>query len=108
MEIQTENIIKVQRQHDIERNDRVLLANNIIVFGMTEQKDIESTVGNLNRFFRRECHMNLELSPMSVTRLGEVVGGKNRPLRVALESEDKKWQVLKRVNAVRVQGVFAD
>ena len=52
--------------------------------------------------------MNLELSPMSVTRLGEVVGGKNRPLRVALESEDKKWQVLKRVNAVRVQGVFAD
>ena len=51
MEIQTENIIKVQRQHDIERNDRVLLANNIIVFGMTEQKDIESTVGNLNRFF---------------------------------------------------------
>ena len=51
VEIQTENIIKVQRQHDIERNDRVLLANNIIVFGMTEQKDIESTVGNLNRFF---------------------------------------------------------
>ena len=73
---------------------------------MTEEENIENATESLNAFFH-ECHINVELRPASVTRLGALAQGKNRPIRVTLDTEDRKWEVLKRINAVKIRGIFA-
>ena len=90
-----------------KNQEKSLRAKNLIVFGMAEQDSLENAVYNLNCFLRHECHIDLELKTTAITRLGPVVQGKNRPIRVTMEDEGKKWEILKRINAARVKGVFA-
>lgn len=51
--------------------------------------------------------MDVVAGPVSVTRLGKFVESRLRPVGVYFYSKNKRWEVPKQINAVRVHGVFA-
>jgi hypothetical protein len=79
-----------------ELNDRSRRSKNILVFGLPEKHSSPSI---------ESITQKLEITPIDTPfRLGKEQTGKNRPLLIRLESEDKKWKTLTKAKKLKAQG----
>lgn len=106
---QCETIISKQVEIDKEKDEKFFRSKNLVVFGIKETDDTVETV-ELIKKIADEVSLPLQLSIKNVHRIGrkgDTGQTKIRPIRVLLDSEQKKWEALKRFNALRKPGVFA-
>lgn len=102
-----QGIVEQQQMLEQERKDQELRAKNIIVYGIAETQDMAQTASVVNEFLHAECSLDVKIDRSNIIRLGKLMKDKNRPLRITLSSDSVKWDVLKRINWVKAQGVFA-
>lgn len=97
-----------------ELDQKQVREKNMIVFGIPESITKQDSVDELQKILN-ECHINIKLKQNDIYRLGRVENMKTdgdnkkipRPLKVITESREQKWDILKRVNSQRIQGIFA-
>ena len=90
------------KDEQLERDAR---SKNLIIFGIPDDASKASTLSELNKLLQ-ECHLP-KAHEDSCHRIGHKVENKVRPLRLSTCSASKKWDILKRINALRKRGVFA-
>ena len=80
-----------------------------MIFGIDETEKFSDTIDVLKDLLENKCHYNpshLDLNSKSAHRVGAKQNGKNRPIRLSLDTEATKWELLKRLNAQKISGVF--
>ena len=110
IEKQCDQIVRKQQNISKEREKQLARTKNVIIFGIQEAETLSTTIDNLKSIFEEKCHFDIgrvALSPTNVHRIGAKQQGKNRPIRILLDSEVAKWELLKRLNSQRIEGVFA-
>ena len=90
-----------QQLQDKEQEAR---KNNAIIYSLTETEDSEDTQDTVAVFLERECFQDT-CHPIESTRLGKKKE-QPRPIKVRFNNEQEKWQFVKRVNAMKIDGVF--
>lgn len=93
-------------QHNLGADNR---AKNLIVFGIKESssEDKESTI-NLVTDLLKDCNLHsASLNKSQVIRLGAKADKKHRPIKICLNSENEKWEMIKRINHKKPNGIFA-
>ena len=94
-----------------EEGDLTMRQRNVVIFGIPEDdgldpsKDAETLEGTL----RGTMALNITVEAKDVARIGiiKVDSKYPRPIRLVTPSVDRKWDILKRVNGMKVRGVFA-
>ena len=81
---------------------------NIIVFGLPDDNKKESTLQLVNELLK-ECNIAPITDSNKCYRLGKKSSDstKVRPIRICTDLKDKKWDIMKRINALKRPGVFA-
>ena len=87
-------------QSDLTAENR---AKNVVVFGIKENENLNETVSKIYD----ECGLHLSTDKLKALRLGAMKDGKSRPVKISLASESQKWDLLKRINSVKPDGIFA-
>ena len=104
---QTQSILQGQVKLENEKSEKENRAKNVIIFGLKEPSS-ECTAQALRAFMSSTCHLSVQFDDRDVTRLGsKKMEGKGRPIRLVLQNENIKWEVLKRINSVHADGIFA-
>ena len=90
---------------DIQTENR---SRNLIIFGLREaEQDGKNQVVESVTTVMKECGYNASSAVGQVTRLGARKDGKARPIKVSMSSEADKWELLRRINSVKPDGIFA-
>jgi len=103
------NLLEKQKQEQRDIRDK-----NLIIFGLAENDARQGTLEVVQKLIH-DCHLHNKIEQQDVHRLGRVdnikVGkqGRNlpRPLKLCTKSRAEKWEIIKRINQLRVQGIFA-
>ena len=72
-----------------------------------KEKEEEVTTDAVADLLRGSCGMRPP-SSMKAYRLGRKRDNGDRLIKVCLDSEEKKWEVLKRINSTKPSGVFSN
>ena len=98
--------IIVAQQQDIEKNERILRAKNLI-FNNIHEGDMSSSLSPLQNdrdkleFIMRAAKIDVGSEDiLSLQRLGKRNGEKIRPLKIVLKDTDTKYKVLNRKKAI--------
>lgn len=97
-----------------EQENKEMRDKNLIVFGVTESNTKEETVHKIQDLLKK-CHLSTNIEQHYVHRLGRVDskkannqnGAKPRPIKICTNSNETKWDILKRINDLKEQGIFA-
>ena len=86
-------------------------SKNLIVFGVKESnEDVsghETSIEQVSNVLKA-CRFLCDLTKNHVYRLGKKTSnGKPRPIKICLPSEADKWELIKRINREKPDGVFA-
>lgn len=92
---------------DMQAEQRAL---NLVLFGVREPDETNQTsdiLTDIDSIFK-DCGLNYKLTKSQVYRLGpkKTDSTRPRPLKVCLESEFDKWEVLRRINSIKPQGIY--
>ena len=84
-------------------------AKNLILSGISEKENRDEWIKQVNQILA-DCHTDLKTNE-NTHRLGNYDSQKHsarpRPVRLNTKSETQKWELLKRVNGLKIRGVFA-
>lgn len=89
-----------QLQEEITAESR---ARNLVLFGITESDNLMTKVDEI----LKECSLSKTLTKDRVYRLGPKGTGKNRPVKICLDSEHEKWEFIRRIHSQKISGVIA-
>ena len=109
IERQSEEIVKKQESISKEREKQLQRNKNFIIFGIQENDQISDTIQAVKDLLTSRCHIDvshLMLNSGNVHRIGAKQIDRNRPVRISLDSEAAKWEILKRLNAQKIPGIF--
>lgn len=106
MKSQTSTII--EQLHDKSKAERSseMRAKNVVIFGFEEMENRDDALVKVNNLLY-ECYLDFEATPSNTYRLGKVIPGRARPIRICTGSEFEKWEMLKRINGLHHPQVFA-
>jgi hypothetical protein len=112
MNFERHSAVLIKRLDDENRKekDAAVRAKNVIIFGV-EEKGNGEVLRKQVEYLIKNSHLTFQLDKNSVYRLGklETDGSekKVRPIRLITDSESQKWEVLKIINALKMEGVFS-
>lgn len=97
-----------------EQDQKVTRDKNLIIFGVSENATKQETLDKVQQLVKN-CHLSMEIKMQDMHRLGKfenIKTDKNglkipRPIKLCIDSKERKWDILKRINALRVKGIFA-
>lgn len=102
-------VTQIEVKGKVEK-DSEFRSKNLVLFGITEHENREEWVQQVNRIIG-DCHVDLSLDKSNSYRLGRFDSTKHterpRPLRICTKSEGQMWELLSRINSLKVKGVFA-
>jgi hypothetical protein len=98
-EKQTSSFKNIIENRSKQERDAEFRLRNIIIFGIEEEKEKQVLCEKVKTLVK-ECHIDLEVMPNNLYRLGQFDSSKSspRPLRLCTKSENQKWELLKRIN----------
>ena len=84
----------------VQERERKLRGANFVIHGVTEVMQIDEDTDNLfvNELLRK---IEVEATPVKITRLGKTQPNKNRPLKVQLSNEQEKEKVMMRLSNLK-------
>lgn len=91
-------------RNDLSTENR---AKNVIIFGINEGESSPADTVELVNSMISECSFMFNATKSNTIRLGAKKVDKPRPVRLSLDSEFDKWELLKRINNLKVPGTFA-
>jgi hypothetical protein len=111
IETNSNTMIKVaeKSQKREEQASQDFRDKNVIIFGLKEDSDSETTVGQVNKILEK-CNIPPIIDNSKCYRLGPKPTdskGRGRPIRLCTDSKSIKFDLLKRLNALKISGVFA-
>jgi adenylylsulfate kinase-like enzyme len=80
-------------------------SKNLVIFGLPEAGT--GTVADKVNEIVEKCSKKLDVCISQVHRLGAKRESGPRPVKLCLSSEGEKWELVKRINSVRPDGVYA-
>jgi len=97
-----------------EQEQRDIGDKNLIIFGLAETDAKQETLEIVQKLIH-DCHLHNKIEQQYVHKLGRVDNikvdkqGRNipRPLKLCTKTRAEKWKIIKRINQLRVQGIFA-
>ena len=92
-------VVKSVRQAEItEERNKTLRSKNIIIHGVPESNE-DNQDQEFVTVFSNDVHASVTIK--QITRLGKPTEGKNRPIKITLESEDEKFKLFGNLSALR-------
>lgn len=96
-----------------EREQKETRDKNLIIFGVKECETKQETVEKVQQLLE-DCHLPNKITQTDIHRLGHVNNIKvdsqgdkiPRPIKLITESKGVKWEILKRINHLKKQGIF--
>ena len=97
-----------------ELEQREIRDKNIIIFGVKEGSTKQDTIERVQNI-NTDCHLLAKIEKQNLFRLGKVENVKSNeqgkkplgPLKLCTVSKEQKWNILKRINALKLNGIFA-
>lgn len=98
----------------IEQDQKEIRDKNMIIFGVEEGNTKQETIERVQKVMQ-DCHLTTKVERQNLFRLGKVENIKTtdqgakipRPLKLCTESREQKWDILKRINGLKIKGIFA-
>lgn len=105
----TNEVLVSQSQMQKAKEEKDSRAKNLVLFGVEENDDIMATSKIIEEYVGSKCHLKISLDGKVIHRLGRKneENTKPRPIRIKTESETIKWDLLKRINSVKNDNIFA-
>lgn len=101
------NQIGVKEKMD---KDTEFRAKNVVLFGVNEFESREGWTEQVDKIIT-DCHIDLKLDSRNSYRLGKYDPSKHterpRPVRICTISETQMWELLSRINQLKLPGIFA-
>ena len=102
----------VAQLEDKEKQDRdsEFRAKNLILFGIEESDNREEWAQQVDKIIK-DCHIDMKVEKNNSYRLGRYDASKHkerpRPLRISTRSENQMFELLSRINGMKLSGIFA-
>jgi len=97
-----------------EQDQKEIRERNMIIFGVEEGSTKQDTIEKVQKLMQ-DCHLTTKVGKENLFRLGKMENVKTndhgekvpRPLKMCTESKEQKWDILKRINGLKLKGIFA-
>lgn len=96
-----------------EQEQKIAREKNVVIFGVSENNTKQQTLDKVQQLVQ-DCHLNIDIQLQDVHRLGKFENIKTRengekiprPIKLCLDSRERKWDILKRMNSLGANGIF--
>ena len=95
--IEVNSSAKTILQKSLAQTENETRKLNAILYGLPEEKD-KSSAEQIKEFMKHTCFQHTNI-PAQAFRLGKILEGKTRPIKVIFEDEKTKWAFITRVNS---------
>jgi hypothetical protein len=107
---QSVDIVKELEKGVHREKDNEFRSKNVIIFGIEEIGDRDKLCSQVTKLLS-DCHLDITVTNDNMYRLGKIHEAdgniKRRPVRLIASSETQKWELLKRINSLKYEGIFA-
>jgi len=97
-----------------EQDQKEIRERNMIILGVEEGSTKQDTIEKVQKLMQ-DCHLTTKVEKENLFRLRKMENVKTndhgekvpRPLKMCTESKEQKWDILKRINGLKLKGIFA-